>query len=224
MGKLAFVGDSNMLGPYVKHDHLRDTPLGRSMMERICENGGGGLKVVALVCQYRMPESICSIVNKCFYDGRLVTVHAHSEKSTLGGVVWAQGVSYLMINVDSPESGSTSYENHGGRDAVIQHVQSMIDTGYPEGSIAIITPYSAQEELLKVALRKRDLRRVCVFSVDASQGREFDVVLLSLVRSNRQGKAGFCLQDKRLNVALSRAMKAMIVFGNFKCLMGGDSD
>ena len=129
-----------------------------------------------------------------------------------------------MINVDSPESGSTSYENHGERDAVIQHVQSMIDTGYPEGSIAIITPYSAQEELLKVALRKLNLRRVRVFSVDASQGREFDVVLLSLVRSNRHGKVGFCLHDKRLNVALSRAMVAMIVFGNFKCLMRGDSD
>ena len=223
-GKVALVGDSKQLGPHVNHDHLRETPLGRSMMERICENGGGGLKVVALVCQYRMPESICSIVNKCFYDGRLVTVHAHSEKSTPGGVVWAQGVSYRMINVDSQESGSTSYENYGERDAVIQYAKSMIDTGYPEGSVAILAPYSVQEEFINVALRKRDLRHACVSSVDESQGREFDVVLLSLVRSNRQGKAGFCLQDKRLNVALSRARLRLIVFGNFKCLMRGDSD
>jgi superfamily I DNA and/or RNA helicase len=129
-----------------------------------------------------------------------------------------------MINVDSQESGSTSYENYGERDAVIQYAQSMIGTGYPEGSIAIITPYAAQEKVLKVALRSLNLVRVRVISVDASQGNEFDVVLLSLVRSNRHGKVGFCLHDKRLNVALSRAMVAMIVFGNFKCPMRGDSD
>ena len=146
------------------------------------------------------------------------------KKPTPGGVVWAQGVSYLLINGDSPESGSTSYENPGERDAVIQYAKSMIDTGYPEGSIAIITPYAAQEKVLKVALRNRNLLRVRVISVDASQGNEYDVVLLSLVRSNRQGKTGFCLQDKRLNVALSRARLRMIVFGNFKCLMSGDPD
>ena len=82
-------------------------------MQRVSENGGGRLNVVQLVCQYRMSEPICNFVNKAYYDGRLVTDHAHSEKPTPGGVVWAQGVSYLLINVDSPEAGSTSYENPG---------------------------------------------------------------------------------------------------------------
>ena len=51
-------------------------------------------------------------------------------------------------------------------------------------------------------------------SVDGFQGREKEAVVLSLVRSNREGRVGFLAETRRMNVALTRARRKLIVIGD----------
>ena len=59
-------------------------------------------------------------------------------------------------------------------------------------------------------------------TVDVFQGRDKPVIILSLVRSNHDGKAGRLLQDfRRLNVAFSRAKQKLVIVGSFATLYSG---
>lgn len=60
---------------------------------------------------------------------------------------------------------------------------------------------------------------IMIASVDAFQGREKNFMILSCVRSNSSGDIGFLKDQRRLNVALTRARYEMIIIGNSECLM-----
>ncbi|KAK3275548.1 hypothetical protein CYMTET_16330 [Cymbomonas tetramitiformis] len=88
--------------------------------------------------------------------------------------------------------------------------------------IAIITPYSAQVALLRKYMKEvKDGVDVEVESVDAFQGREKDVILVSTVRCNNRRIIGFVADERRMNVLLTRARRLLIVFGCKKTLSGG---
>lgn len=99
------------------------------------------------------------------------------------------------------------------------------------GSVGIITPYSAQVALIKsmmsqdaefVKLVRENKISIEVNSVDAFQGRECDVILFSAVRSNRRDNVGFLCDWRRMNVALTRAKSGLILFGDMATLKRGD--
>ena len=71
-------------------------------------------------------------------------------------------------------------------------------------------------------LRKQLYTDIEVASVDAFQGREKDFIVLSCVRSNDKHGIGFLVDPRRLNVALTRARKKLIVIGD-SATIGGDS-
>jgi len=75
----------------------------------------------------------------------------------------------------------------------------------------VITPYSAQVRLLRDRLKQPDIE---VDSVDGFQGREKEAVIVSLVRSNPEGEIGFLEDFRRMNVALTRARRKLIVIGD----------
>jgi hypothetical protein len=58
-------------------------------------------------------------------------------------------------------------------------------------------------------------------SVDAFEGRESDAVILSLVRSNDRAAIGFLNDPNRVNVAISRAKKLLVIVGDSKTVIGG---
>eukprot|EP00392_Amoebophrya_sp_AT5.2_P001832 g1837.t1 len=92
-------------------------------------------------------------------------------------------------------------------------------------SIGITSPYAAQvallQELIRVNFGIRESDRLKVRSIDGFQGGEADVMLISTVRSNEKGNIGFCDNDARLNVAITRARKALHIFGDSHCLSRG---
>ena len=84
-------------------------------------------------------------------------------------------------------------------------------------SVLVICPYSAQREAVERESRRRDYTfSMNVMTVDAVQGGEADLVILLMTRD--KGRVEFLLDRHRLNVALSRAREAVIVFGHLDCL------
>ena len=84
-------------------------------------------------------------------------------------------------------------------------------------SVLVICPYKAQQDAIKKEIKGSDFDfDVNVTTVDAVQGGEADIVILLMTRSH--GRVQFLLDRHRLNVALSRARDAVIVFGHLKCL------
>eukprot|EP00392_Amoebophrya_sp_AT5.2_P009279 g9307.t1 len=96
-------------------------------------------------------------------------------------------------------------------------------------SICVITPYNQQVDHLRLLFAEQGdnsvapedaypsqlrFKNIPVNTVDSYQGREADIILLSLVRSNELAEVGFLADFRRLNVAVTRAKKHCCVFGN----------
>ena len=101
-------------------------------------------------------------------------------------------------------------------------VKSIVRAGsVGTGDIGVITPYDAQTTLIKSLLWRESLGGVEVANIDAFQGRESDVVVLSCVRSNSFGQLGHVDENRRLNVALTRAKRGLVVIGDKDTLIHG---
>ncbi|KAJ2963613.1 hypothetical protein NQZ79_g1441 [Umbelopsis isabellina] len=94
-----------------------------------------------------------------------------------------------------------------------QTVEMLLSMGVSETKVGVITPYRSQLRLIQQLLKGRE--RVEVHTIDKYQGRDKECVVVSLVRSNANGLTGDLLKDwRRLNVALTRAKRKLIVFGS----------
>jgi superfamily I DNA and/or RNA helicase len=91
------------------------------------------------------------------------------------------------------------------------------------GDIGVITPYTRQVKEIAERLSNNQIPKgVEVRTVDGFQGREKEIILISLVRSNDENEIGFLVNQQRMNVLLTRAKCAMIVFGNKRTLISND--
>ena len=128
---------------------------------------------------------------------------------------------------------STTYRNKAEAVRVVNLIKDIIqksstDDPFSPKSIGVVTPYSGQVQLIKSmiasnpeitsSLAGKKATTIEVMSVDGYQGRERDVIILSAVRSNRNGNIGFLKDWRRLNVALTRARTALLVVGDLETL------
>lgn len=91
--------------------------------------------------------------------------------------------------------------------------------GMPEAEIGVITPYSAQvseirKQLKRLEIGQRPNQRIEVSTVDGFQGREKEVIIISMVRSNSHQIIGFLSNEKRMNVAVTRAKRLCCLIGD----------
>ncbi|OHE90612.1 hypothetical protein CORC01_14096 [Colletotrichum orchidophilum] len=91
----------------------------------------------------------------------------------------------------------------------------------PKPSIAVLTPYTRQADLLKQTLSSHKLVEIC--SIDGFQGREADIVVFVTVRCNQNCEIGFLKDMRRLNVALTRARTGLIIIGHIPTLTMGNA-
>jgi superfamily I DNA and/or RNA helicase len=94
-------------------------------------------------------------------------------------------------------------------------VNDLLASGLQHSHIAVVSPYKAQVELLR---SKRQENSIQIDTIDGFQGQEEDVVVMSLVRSNKAGSIGFLSDQRRLNVSLTRARRKLIIIGDFSTL------
>jgi serine/threonine protein kinase len=184
--------------------------------------------VTGLNIQYRMAHPIGSLVSDLFYEGKLSNSGPsidQSLKTILPPVLWYES-STRDIHAFEGKS-STSFINQA-EVAVIQEslngLRRFIELGlYKSDStleVLIISPYKAQIQLARNTIK--DLKsypfKIEFNSVDAVQGREADIVFFSAVRNNEELRTGFLNKAnwRRVNVALSRAKRSMVIVGNIE--------
>jgi len=99
---------------------------------------------------------------------------------------------------------------------VLALTQSLVThTKIKPSSIGIITPYRQQAHLIRQSFQSCQLSDVTVNTIDGYQGQEKDVIILSCVRGpNQKNTIGFLSHPQRMNVALTRAKKTMVVLAN----------
>lgn len=211
------VGDTKQLGPVMKDKGAERIGLSVSMYERIEANVRGKM----LLTQYRMHPSISEFSNKTFYRDRLENGISDSDRPLPGCLdpLFPANQRSIFINVNCQEEEdyeleSRSIVNRGEVEEVVDTAGFMVSKGIKQSQIAIITPYQGQKRELIKDLILCDLKEIEVGTIDSFQGREFDYILMSLVRSNEEQRIGFLYEPRRLNVSVTRARFGQIVFGN----------
>nr|XP_026252347.1 DNA-binding protein SMUBP-2 [Urocitellus parryii] len=217
--KCILAGDHKQLPPTIVSHKAAQAGLSRSLMERLAEEQGASA-VRMLTVQYRMHQAIMGWASEVMYGGQLdahPSVAGHLLRD-LPGVAATEETGIPLLLVDTAGCGLLELEdddeqsrgNPGEVRLVTLHVQALVDAGVQAGDIAVITPYNLQVDLLRQSLAPRH-PGLEIRSVDGFQGREKEAVVLSLVRSNRKGEVGFLAEDRRINVAVTRARRHVAV-------------
>jgi serine/threonine protein kinase len=184
--------------------------------------------------QYRMVPPIGNLISHCFYDGRL---RSHPKEGLPGyDKVMGRAVTWIdtgPMGERRRESGTTSLANRAEAQLLVrqlERIDSAVDFGLikvPDEKrleVLVIAPYKSQVEELRRRLAPKTFRHLAttVLSVDAVQGRESDLALLSLTRSNSERRLGFLGADywRRINVALSRARYGLTIIGDASFIRG----
>ena len=218
--KLVMFGDLEQLSPLVKNQSAKNQGLGISLMERQMKLHGEAV-VRRLDVQYRMNEKIQGWSSEFHYDGLLAAAprNLRHRLSQLPGVKDTEdtGPTLLLIDTagckltESQRDQTKSLQNSGEARIVAVHAAALAKDGVRQQDIGVITPYNAQTATIRDELRRKQLPEVEVNTIDGFQGREKEVIILSLVRSNEKGNVGFLNDKRRINVAVTRARRQLCV-------------
>ncbi|MFO1066040.1 MAG: C-terminal helicase domain-containing protein, partial [Pirellulales bacterium] len=115
------------------------------------------------------------------------------------------------------EPDGESRRNPGECKLVLHLIEQLVAAGLHPLDIAVIAPYAAQVRLIR---ERSTFAGLEIDTVDGFQGREKEAVIISLVRSNTTGEIGFLADARRMNVALTRAKRKLIVIGDSATLGG----
>ncbi len=215
--RLLLAGDHQQLGPTVLSNKARDEGLGRSWFERLQSEGkrqGKGHPQVMLNEQYRMHADIMTFPSRKFYNNALI---AHDSVKTRG---LPDEVAFIFIDTagrafdeERPEEGGSLF-NRGEAALAAQLATALLTK---TNDVGLLSPYAAQVEILREACETLEAE---VNTIDGFQGREKDAIIVSLVRSNETQDIGFLSDVRRMNVAITRAKKVLIVIGDSATLSG----
>ncbi|XP_043923237.1 DNA-binding protein SMUBP-2 [Protopterus annectens] len=217
--KCVLAGDHKQLPPTIISHKAAAEGLSLTLMERLIQKYGERV-VKMLTVQYRMHLSIMNWASKQMYEGRLSadpSVADHLLRD-LPEVSSTEDTEIPLLLIDTSECGlfeldvedEQSKGNEGEVELVVKHIQALTEAGVKAKDIAVIAPYVLQVDMLRQQLCHIH-PELEIKSVDGFQGREKEAVVLSLVRSNRKGEVGFLSEDRRINVAVTRARRHLAV-------------
>ena len=220
--KVVMAGDHYQLPPTVKSDEAARKGLGRTLMEKCVALHPEA--VVLLEEQYRMHRDIMSFSSGEFYHNRL-----RAAPSVADHLLFPEDLPVVFIDTagcgfDEKMEG-TSISNREEAGFLLKQLTNLVEQLkliYPVDqfpSIAVISPYKHQVEVLKELFEAQaGLREmgnaIAVNTIDSFQGQERDVVYISLTRSNTEARIGFLADIRRMNVAMTRARKKLVVIGD----------
>ncbi len=220
--KLVLAGDHQQLPPTIKSPEAARGGLATTLLEKCVALHPEA--VTLLEEQYRMHEAIMSYSSGVFYKNAL-----KAHPSVAGHLLFEGDAPLLFIDTAGcgfeEKSEGTSTTNPEEASFLIKHLCGLAATlsahytpaDFP--TIAIISPYKQQVDVLKELLSHapalaaiRD--KISINTVDAFQGQERDIVYISMTRSNSEGIIGFLADTRRMNVAMTRARKKLVIAGD----------
>lgn len=242
--RVILAGDHCQLPPTIKSPAAMRGGLGVTLMEHIATTHPEAVRLLTL--QYRMNEELMRFSSDWFYHGRLkaapevrhrslldaldhplewVDTDAAQPEATNNAAVELQreelresfiAASYGRINKGEARLTVRALCDYVARFGRHRLIEEQVDFG-------IISPYRAQVQYLRSLIRSNDYlrplaRAITVNTVDAFQGQERDVILVSLVRANDEGQIGFLSDLRRMNVAITRARFKLIILGSSSTL------
>lgn len=240
--KWVLVGDRRQLPPFgedlsadaelvKRYPMLAEDEYRKNVFDLLCEGLPDECRT-SLTEQRRMVPAIGALVSDCFYEGALLSHFREPDD----GVVMAFGNPVLWFSTSHVASRAdrivgTSVANHVEVQAAVcllQRLQLVANAARRRYRVAVLTGYAAQRERLERAVAKAkpalpDLD-IEVNVVDAFQGREADVTIFSLARSNKDGYLGFLNIEERINVALSRGRDGLAIVGDSDFVLKSKAD
>ncbi len=218
--KVILAGDHLQLPPTVKSVEAARNGLSTTLLEKAVALHPES--VTLLEEQYRMHTVIMGYSSKVFYEYRL---RAHD--SVAGHTLYPGSLPLSFIDTagcgydEQPEGTSTTNPEEAA--FLLKHLSmeltELVTQGAASPTIAVIAPYKEQVRVLKEQLQhvpglQSYLDLISINTVDGFQGQERDVVYISLTRSNPDGIIGFLSDIRRMNVAMTRARKKLVVIGD----------
>ena len=171
--------------------------------------------------QYRMNSLLMKFPNREFYNNGLKS-DSSVDDITINDILTSQHEEKALLFIDTSEvednremhlKDSKSIINDLEADISVSIAQDYLNAGAGEDDIGIISPYADQVKLIQ------EKTPVEVKTVDGFQGREKEIIIISTVRSNPHGNIGFLKDLRRLNVAITRAKRKLIIIGNANTLI-----
>ncbi|KAK4428500.1 putative ATP-dependent helicase C29A10.10c [Sesamum alatum] len=225
--RCVLVGDPQQLPATVISKAAGTLLYSRSLFERFQQ---AGCPTMLLSVQYRMHPQIRDFPSRYFYQGRLTD--SESVANLPDEVYYKDPLlrPYIFFDIthgrESHRGGSVSYQNTQEAQFCVrlyEHLQKTLKSlGLGKVTVGIITPYKLQLKCLqrefKDVLNSDEGKDIYINTVDAFQGQERDVIIMSCVRASGHG-VGFVADIRRMNVALTRARRALWVMGNANALV-----
>ncbi len=226
--KLVMAGDHNQLAPTVKSIEAEKKGLSTTLMEKVVSMYPSS--VVLLKQQYRMNEVIAGFSSQEFYSGLL-----EADSSVAHQVLFTGDQPFLFI--DTAGAGyeeireGNKISNPEEAAFTVKHLVTLAEqlkeyyTTDDFPTIGLISPYRQQVEVLRQSVAQIPKlaslgSRLTVSTIDSFQGQERDIIYISLTRSNADASIGFLSEVRRMNVAMTRARKKLVMVGDSATLAG----
>lgn len=221
--RAVLAGDPHQLPPTIIDPQAARAGLGQTAFERLARGPAGTQRVQMLVVQHRMHLALMRFPSTQMYDDRL-QAHPSVAEHTLadlgaspdplrpGPLVFIDTAGKGFEELRDPEDPTVVNPGQGERTAA--EVRRLLGRGVRASEVAVIAPYRGQVRWLREALASEVAAGLEIDSVDGFQGREKEAVVVDLVRSNEGGELGFLNDVRRMNVALTRARRCLMVIGD----------
>uniref|UniRef100_A0A8C2ZGT5 RNA helicase n=1 Tax=Cyclopterus lumpus TaxID=8103 RepID=A0A8C2ZGT5_CYCLU len=200
--------------------------------------------VTKLLRNYRSHPAILKVPNELFYDEELQCCADEMLRNSYCRWEYLKKMDFPVIfrgvtGIDEREASSPSFFNVAEVEVLMDYVRKLLQTDGKKGlatlsprDIGIIAPYRKQVQKIRKALKEveknfkfKNMDGLKVGSVEEFQGQERRVIMVSTVRSSpnyveidKQFNLGFVKNEKRFNVAVTRAKALLIVVGNPRVL------
>lgn len=225
--KIVMAGDHRQLPPTILNRGAEQEGLAKSLFERLLEVHGREIKKMLQV-QYRMNQDIMEFPSQQFYTSELIAdesvknwtladLEINMPDDELNSFIFNPATPVIFLDTvqknpaEESFKDSKSYRNPVEADYAVDIIDTALRIGIQPTDIALISPYKDQVDLIDSRI---DNEAIEIDTVDGFQGREKEVIILSLVRSNQNGNIGFLSDMRRLNVSITRARKKLIIIGH----------
>lgn len=214
--KVILAGDHFQLPPTIKSEEAASKGLEKTLLEKLAQKYPEA--VVMLEEQYRMNSLIMNYPSSVFYGGKLKASELVSDHVLFTG-------DSALLYIDTAGCGfneskeNSSLSNPEEASFLINQFKEHRQLMPPDSSVGIISPYREQALLLKKLVNEDETLaafrgNISINTIDSFQGQERDVIYISMTRSNTDSSIGFLSDIRRMNVAMTRARKKLIVIGD----------